>query len=77
MLETKYNFKVEEQDTVAFVRLLGRFGFKFEMSDVRLSNTCLGMKPAIPYRVFKVTASPWKMKKFNDAIKLLAEYCLR
>lgn len=77
MFERKYNFKIEEQDSVTFVRLLGRFGFKFEMSDIRMSSTCLGMRPVTQYRVFKVSATPWKMEKFREAIRLLAEYGLR
>lgn len=77
MFERKYNFRIDEQDCVPFVRLLGRFGLKFEMSDVYVSGTCLGMRPATQYRVFKVFATPWKMEKFRDTIKLLAEYGLR
>lgn len=76
MLERKYNFKVDERETVAFVRLLGRFGFKFEMSDVRTTVDYFGFKPTIQYRVFKVYTTPWKMAKFRETIQILASYNL-
>lgn len=76
MFERKYNFKIEEREIVAFVRLLGRFGFKFEMSDVRTNIDCFGMKPPVLYRVFKVYATPWKIARLRDTIQILANYNL-
>lgn len=76
MFERKYNFKIEENQVVAFIRLLGRFGFKFDMSDVRVSVDCFGFKPTVQYRVFKVYTTPWKMAKFRETIQILANYNL-
>lgn len=76
MFKCKYNFKIEERESVAFVRLLGRFGFQFEMSDVRTSSDCLGWRPVTQYRVFKVYTTPWKMAKFRETINILANYHL-
>lgn len=76
MFDRKYSFKIEERETVAFVRLLGRFGFRFDMSDVRWSVDSFGFKPSVQYRVFKVYTNPWKMARFRETIRILANYNL-
>lgn len=62
MFDRKYSFKIEERETVAFVRLLGRFGFRFDMSDVRWSVDSFGFKPRFSTAYSRSTPTPGRWR---------------
>lgn len=78
MFIKKYEFKVGSTQVVDFVRLLGRFGLRFSMSDERCENAYRRDLTVTRnyYRKFNVYTTKRKMQKFYDAVNILVNYQL-
>lgn len=78
MFTKKYEFKVGSDQVVDFVRLLGRFGMRFSMTDERCENAYRRdfTVTRVYYRKFSVYTTKRKMQKFYNAVNILANYQL-
>lgn len=73
-----YEMKLEvnSQEVVDIVRLLGRFGFKFEISDEYCKVDDLDPNRKRWFRRFKIYGRKKKLKKFIEARKIIFNYHL-
>ena len=81
MLVKKYEFKIGTNYVLNFVRLLGRIGAKFEISNVhsdikesRFGVDGLDVEQKSYYRIFRVYANPWQIAKLRETSNILKDY---
>ena len=68
--------EVNSHEVVDIVRLLGRFGFKFEISDEYCKVDDLDPDRKRWYRRFKIYGRKRKLNAFMDARKIIYNYQL-
>ena len=74
MFTKKYDFTVETDQVINFVRLLGRIGVKFEMSDEKSTVDRLDPTERFRYRQFKVYAKKNDIAKVFEALNIIVDY---
>ena len=74
MFTKKYEFTVETHQVIDFVRLLGRIGLKFDMSDERCTVDNLDPAKKFRYRTFNVYGKKNEMVKLFDALNIVVTY---
>lgn len=79
MFIIKKNFDINSREVIDFVRLVGRFGLKFKVSEEfvldDLEATTNG-KPKDRYRRFTIYGTHSQMSKFNTAREMIYEYLM-
>lgn len=75
MFTIKKKFEIHSHEVMDFVRLLGRFGLKFKVSDEYEVNKPDG-KTKDRYRVFMVFGTRRQISEFLDARDIIYEYHL-
>lgn len=73
MFTVRKKFEIESFEVMDFVRLLGRFGLKFKVSDERAVEVGEG-KPPRHYRCFVVFGSRRQIGELLDARDIVCEY---
>ena len=75
MFTIKRKFRVETHEGMDFVRLLGRFGLKFKVSD-EYAVEDLEQETKDRYRTFIVYATRRQMADFLEAREIIYDYTL-
>ena len=73
MFTVRKKFEIDSHEVIDFVRLLGRFGLKFKVSDERVIEGEDG-KPTSRYRCFMVFGTRRQIGEFMDARDIIYEY---
>ena len=81
MFTKKYEFKIGNNYVLNFVRLLGRVGVKFEISnlrcdvkDDRFGVDGLDVEQKYYYRLFRVWATKRQIEKLRETTNILKDY---
>lgn len=81
MFTKEYTFKIGSNYVLNFVRLLGRIGVKFEISNTRcdvkenrFGVDGMDMEQKYYYRMFRVYATNRQIAKLRDASNILKDY---
>lgn len=73
MLTVRKKFEINTHEIMDFVRLLGRFGLKFKMSDEYVVKD-IDDKPVNRYRCFIVLGTRKQIGELLDARDIIMEY---
>ena len=73
MFTIRKKFEIDSHEVMDFVRLLGRFGLRFKVSDERVIDNEEG-KPASRYRCFMVFGTRRQLGELLDARDIVYEY---
>lgn len=75
MFTIKKKFEIDNHEVMDFVRLLGRFGMKFKVSD---EYEVIGQdeKTKTRRRAFIVYGTRKQLSEFLDARDIIYEYCM-
>ena len=74
MFKFKKKFEINSHDVIDFLRLLGRFGLKFEFSDEYYTIDELDPNRKKRWRMFIVKGTRKQLKEFLTARDIIAKY---
>jgi hypothetical protein len=74
MFKFKKKFEVSSHDVIDFLRLLGRFGLKFEFSDEYYTVDELDPRHKQRWRLFIVKGTLRQLREFYQARDIIVKY---